>query len=337
MFVLHQKLHLQHHRHTGRLLHHKHTSFRGLAVVLVLAGLCLALLTMVARATADTLTVYASNPAPVPTDAAVITDPVDGAIVTKSSVPVSGTCPDITPRVVIGILDNGDLAGSVACDSSNNFALPIVVTAGPHTLIARVYTITGDAGADSTPVHITYIAPPAVGSVGSEAGASEKPSGSPLTLTVDEPFIVFGPAKDAVWVGTITGGKLPYHLHIDWGDGTSNDYLITNEGQEQYTHHYSKMHPYTILLHLIDGEGRGISRSYAAVTPYVPPVASSLTPTLPPPFRGSKPFGIYGAYLLLLAVFGYLWLTAHSFAYAKVPAAHRPASAQHRKRTPGRR
>jgi len=332
MRVLHKKLHLQHHQHTGKLLHHRHTSYRGLAVVLVLAGLFMAGLTLAARATADSLIhVYASKPAPIPTDAPVITDPLNGTIVTKPTIPVSGTCPIIDPSVIIALLDNGTQVGSTPCASDGSFTLSMQVTTGEHTLVARVYTITGDAGQDSTPVHITTHIPPIIGGLSAgTSGGGDQPGEPALTLTIDEPFIIFSPIKDALWSGTITGGTLPYHVHIDWGDGHSNDYTIAHQGHQQFTHHYSSMTPHIIHFHLLDTDGRSISRTYAAVTPYVAPLGSIIVPTTPLPFQGSKPLGIYGAYLVLLAAFGYLWIHAGAFAYAKVTHKRKPRTSGHR-------
>jgi hypothetical protein len=108
------------------------------------------------RATADDIVVYAVNPAPIPTEAATITKPADDENVSKSTVVVAGTCPDASPRVVIAILSDGQQVASVACDSDNNFSVPIVVEPGQHRLIARVYTITGGQGLDSLPVTFTF-------------------------------------------------------------------------------------------------------------------------------------------------------------------------------------
>src|SRR4051812_45076781 len=111
------RLQLQHHRHTGRVLHHKHTSYRGLALVVILASAVMISLNILARATADTLTVYARLPAVIPTEGAVITSPADNTVITKSRLLVSGTCPITKEGVVVGITDNGTLAGSVPCQS----------------------------------------------------------------------------------------------------------------------------------------------------------------------------------------------------------------------------
>lgn len=317
---LHRALHLQHHRHTGKFLHHKHTSFRGLAILLAIAGMCMVGISALGHATAGDIVVYATNPAPIPTDAPVITKPADGENISKSTVIVAGTCPAADPRVVIAILNDGQQVSSVACDSDNNFSVPLVVEPGEHRLVARVYTITGGQGLDSQPVTFTYSVPAPVTSAAVAAEQGQDKGGIPLVVTIDEPFIVFGPAKDAIWKGSISGGTLPYKVHINWGDGKSSDYTVRASGAQEFAHHYTSMESHLITLRVIDREGRGIIRSYAAVTPYVPPTPGTLLPAIPKsPFQGSMPLGIYGAYLVLLAAFGFLWILLHPrFAFAKI-------------------
>lgn len=316
---LHRTLHLQPHTHTGRVLHHKHTSYRGLAIVVILAGIVMLSLNMMARATADDLVVYARNPAPIPTTAAAITNPTDGMVVSKASLPVSGTCPVITPGIIVVITDNDTTAGSVPCDDNGRFSLTLTLSLGRHVLTAKTYTITNDTGPDSNPITV-FRTEPASQTGPSTAIEQKTIPGSPLVVTIDEPFIIFGPAKDAIWLGTITGGTLPYAVHIDWGDNSSNTYTVAKSGSQHFTHHYRSMQPHIVVLHVTDAAGRSILHDYAAVTPYTPPVATIVAPTLP--WGGSKPLGLYGIYLLLLALFGSLWIHAHrsrSFAYAKVP------------------
>jgi hypothetical protein len=344
---LHRTLHLQHHHHTGKLLHHRHTSYRGLALLLILAGAFMVGLNIMAHVTADQMIqVYGRIPATMPTEPPVITSPANGSSVTKSSVIVEGTCPDITPRVVISLTVDGVFVGSSNCDDANHFSVPIVVDPGLHTLVAQTYTITTDRGPDSAPVTFAYTVPGPVTSSESIAAAqqAEEHKTTPLVVTIDEPFIVFGPTVDAVWTGSITGGRTPYHVYIDWGDGTASSYTIQQSGNQRFAHRYHAMSPHRILMRVTDPDGRGVTQIYAAVTPYIPPVSGSLGATPNRPFSGSTPLGLYGIYLLLIAAFGYLWVKEHpkQYAYAKVTvnsaSARRAAIvAAHRRKAKGRR
>ncbi len=374
MRTIHKTLHLQQHHHTGRLLHHKHTSYRGLAVVLVVAGAFIVGLNMVAHATADSMiNVSLTVPAPIPADPPIITDPIDGDVTTQAHTTVSGTCPVITPNVIVAIFDNGTMAGSAPCDSDHTFDVSIPLVPGSNALVARVYTITYDAGQSSNTITITYNAPSGsdttppggnggsssgtTGGSGGAGGSSSSPgsyyngagsnssdtnygtgvgagSGSALlNITIDKPFVVFGPQAPAVWSGSITGGVLTYHVHIDWGDDGSNVYTVTRSGHLDFTHRYSSMQPHTITFNVSDANGQSLTRQYAAVTPYVSPTVGAGTTTTPPAsifgqqFGGYQLVGLYGAYLFALAAFGYLWVrNHHEFAFAKVPTrGHRTA------------
>jgi hypothetical protein len=250
---MHQQLHLQHHKHTGKLLHHRHTSYRGLAVVVVLAGLFMIGLSIMAKATAATLYVYATVPASIPTTPAVITQPTDGPV-SRPSFTVSGTCPTSTPPVIVVILLDGAEVGSNACASDGTFALPIEVSPGQHTLRARIFTITGDTGPDSTIVYISYAMPATHAPTLPDTHGTNQPS--PLSFAQSQPFIVFGPGADAIWTGTITGGVPPYHVHINWGDGTSSDYTVSAAGDRNFRHHYRAMKSYDITMTVTDCGGR---------------------------------------------------------------------------------
>jgi len=283
-------------------------------------------LSVMARATADSLYVYARIAAPIPVGPAIITYPTDGATTDKANLTVKGICPVVTPQVVIVPVDNGKEIGSVPCDSSNNFAITITLESGKNVLIARSYTITGDTGPDSAPVTITYnpSVPPTVSStptttITTTETSPAEPGISPLTLSADTPFITFGPHKPAVWIGTIAGGMGPYTLSIDWGDGATDSDTFPSPGQQTYQHSYRVMQPYTVTIQVHDMSGQVITRHYAAVTPYVPPISSFLTAPPTSPLWGSpKILGVYGAYLVLLATIGWIWTLAHPIAYAHV-------------------
>jgi hypothetical protein len=91
-------------------------------------------------------------------------------------------------------------------------------------------------------------------------------------------------------------------------------------------------------MRVLDADGRGITQDYAAITQYRPPVGINNAAPLPHlPFQGSLPIAIYGIYLILIAIIGYLWVRSHpQFAYARVPAG-RVVNSQNRVATASRR
>lgn len=336
-------LRLQHHRHTGRVLHHKHTSYRGLAVVIGLAGALIIGTATMAKAAADTLLVSARNPAPLPTVPAVITSPGNNTKTTSPQLQVSGTCEVANPPHIVTILDNGQAAGSTPCLADGTFSLIITIALGAHTLIAQTYTITDGVGPDSDPVTVIREAEPGApitpsspsgGTPGSPGGQPDTPAS--LTVTAGRPFVTFGPGKDAVWAGSITGGKPPYQVDINWGDNSTDSHTITNAGQQSFSHRYRNMWAHIITIQVTDAAGQVAIKQYAAVTPYLPP-ATTTTPKRT--WDGSLPAGLYGAYLLVLAVFGALWIWTHPQQYvpAPIPARRRHAARSHSRRIRGMR
>ena len=325
--IVHRHLRLQHHRHSGRLLHHRHTSYRGLAVIFALSAVLMFTLSSVAQTTAatmaeaGTLTVTASNPAPLPTIAAVTTNPPNNAVVRNSPVEVSGTC-QITgpPAHIITVLDNGAVAGSTPCQNDGIFSLSVALTPGQHTLIAQTYNITDGMGPESEPVVVTYIKPesskPSTGGSGRNSNEDQEAEAAPVIVTADRSFIIFGPEKDAVWTGTINGGKLPYKIYIDWGDGNADTYTVTESGEQYFVHRYYTMRPYVITLRVTDAADHSITRQYAAATPYLPPITSTTTGN---PWNTPLVLGLYGAYLLTLVVFGAVWARLHPSTYMLIP------------------
>jgi hypothetical protein len=343
--VVHRHLHLQHHHHTGRVLHHRHTSYRGLAVVLVLSAAFIVGLNVLSRATADSIYVTARNPAPIPATPAEITSPSDGTVIHTANLTVSGTCPVIVPRVIIAIVDNGTEVGSMACDTNNEFSVPVTLNYGDHTLLARSYTITDDTGPDSISVHVSYPLPPPPPIASSpnttgtpqrtNAPSSQTPSEesgvSPLSITSAKPFIVYGPSKDALWIGHISGGKPPYTLTIDWGDGRNETHIVANSVEQYLRHHYRVVQSYDVSFTISDAAGQHLQWHIAAVSPYSAPVAPLLS-TGDGSWYWHQWIGIYGAYLLLLAVFGYIWARSRPYQYAKVPVHIRKASVSRKHR-----
>src|SRR5690242_16476962 len=97
----HKPLKLRHTKYTGKIMAHKHTSYRVLFfLMLVPIGLMAFIDQMVG---ASDLQVHAKVPAPIPAGAPAITSPVDNSTVNSGDLTVSGSCPVITPAVIIAI------------------------------------------------------------------------------------------------------------------------------------------------------------------------------------------------------------------------------------------
>jgi hypothetical protein len=283
---------LQHHRHTGKLLHHRHTSYRALVIVFLAAGLCITGLNVLNRAAAATFGVSAVVEAPIPSSAPIISTPTGDANTSSSSVLVAGSCPLITPQVVINITVDGNQAGTSTCDSRNDFSIPLTLTPGSHQIVAGTITISGQKGPSSTPLAITTTA--AIAPV--------------VTITSDNPFI-YAAGSDITWTGSVTAyGQNTAYVHIDWGDNTQSNYSV-QPGPQSFSHHYATLASHNILLSASNAAGNvgSIQIAEAGFT-----TATFPQPTAPVSFYSNTPTvaGLYGLYLTAVSATSIIWLEA---------------------------
>ncbi|HSX15680.1 MAG TPA: hypothetical protein VLF40_02730 [Candidatus Saccharimonadales bacterium] len=305
--AVHHHLKLKHHRHTGRRLHHKHTSYRGLAVVLVLAGVVMVATALLQHAAASAFSVGGVVAITPPKVSATISTPVAGATLTSQDELVAGTCPLVTPHVAVVIKMDGNVAGSAMCDDNENFAMPLRFAAGAHTLVAQVFTLTGGQGPDSQPSTVTY------------KPTRNTPVATGITASSEDTFSVIGGDQTAKWDGTISGGTAPYNVIINWGDGQRENHTITLASanlNQHFTHKYDTVQSYNSLVAISDADGHSVQLQYAAVSYTVPApmaVVSSTSPLVTPTIAG-----LYGLFITVVAVSSIIWLEAKHAARQEV-------------------
>src|SRR3989338_4294790 len=123
----HGRLKLSHHRHTGKRLPHHHTSYGGLIVLTVVAGI------MLAFATVSTLKAQ--------------------TLQSSQSVSVSGVVPKDT---IVEIYNNELLAGAAGC-RSEGYSLKITPQYGNNLVVAKVVDNLGQYGPDSKTASVVYL------------------------------------------------------------------------------------------------------------------------------------------------------------------------------------
>lgn len=263
-----------HHKHTGKLIHHRHTSYPVLLALMVIVGGLIFLTDRVAKA--DDLIVTATVPAPIPVGTPVFTAPDEGTVTDTDSVNFAGTCPIITPAVIIALHDGSTLLGSGLCQNDGTFAVTASLTSGTHTIIATVVTITGDNGESSTPLHITYTPPPVpvTPSTPSSPARPHTPANTntpsdvsiaPLDIISEKPFIAFKSNLKAEWRGRFAGGVPPYVVTINWGDGKSDIYNVSGNDLQVFTHQYRQNRLYAFSITVQDNSGLSLKRNYVAM------------------------------------------------------------------------
>lgn len=221
--------------------------------------------------------------APIPAGSPSINNPSNNTTVPSSNVTVSGDCPIITPAVIISIYKGTTLLGSTPCTDEGTFSTTVTLGYGTHALFARVVTITGGIGNDSSIVTVTRPAPmPSPSPIPNPSPsptATPRVSGPKVSVSLPELFpqlitkdnfaIVRPPVNnndkgpgdtepegEVAWKFSIKGGTLPYIVSIDWGDGTVETFDVPTRSERTYTHIYKKLGTYIIKVKVTDAKGR---------------------------------------------------------------------------------
>lgn len=287
-------------KHTGKLIHHQHTSYLALIGLLLVVGFFLYASASFARAqqiTSDgSVSIGATVPGPAPTVGATILSPVDGTNLTnQSTVEVTGTC---APGTFVVVQDNSELVGSTVCTDAGIFVLQIqlqtgmnVLSAlnydnlnqpGPNTPLVRV-NVTTSGEQPSLPVGLPILLPanPSI-VVGLNSKVTSCDDRQVQTLPIGGvsrvavvciPRFVAADTQQTLSI-MVWGGSPPYALDIDWGNGAENTLLsLTAQGTRTVNFSYSQAGVYTITLRLKDKDGKpalvqtAVQVSGAAITP----------------------------------------------------------------------
>ena len=161
--------------HSGKKIHHRHTSHGFLLLTLALTGALL--FSNVGALKAFSVTKAGSihvsvnvlgNP---PTAGADISFPVNNSITEYSLVSVTGSCPEQT---LVVIYNNGQMAGSTVC-SSDTFSITVQLTDGINVLQAQNYDGLDQAGPATSPIIIQKLPNTATETPSQEAPAEPTP------------------------------------------------------------------------------------------------------------------------------------------------------------------
>lgn len=174
-----------------------------------------------------------------PTQAASITFPRDGATITSLPVTVTGICPT---GLLVKIFKNNVFSGSAQC-VNGSFSIQIDLFGGTNELVAKVYDALDQEGPPSNVVRVTY-----------PLGQFSSISRPSLTSTFAKKGA--NPNEELVWPITLSGGRGPYAISVDWGDGTTPD-IISQQfpGTFNIKHIYTTTGVYNIIIRATDANG----------------------------------------------------------------------------------
>jgi len=266
------------HKHTGKLVHFKHTSHLALVGILVIVGFFLfASSSLVSSLTSGQVTVGVIVPGKAPTVGAVITSPLDGTIYKDYNVvKISGTC---SPESFVVVKDNNITAGSTNCTIAGIFVMDIQLSNGNNVLGALNYDNLNQVGPSTPLVTVRLEKPVTVAPVevimptlpsnpstipGLQPAQSDCDDYNPGNLvTGGEPHVavvcvprLFMPKIDQVMGILVWGGAPPYALRIDFSDGKGDTLVsISKPGYITRPFHYEFPGTYKIDFKLTDNKG----------------------------------------------------------------------------------
>lgn len=266
-------LKISHHKHSGKLRPHEHTSYLPLLILLLMTSFPLTVYSVDALSPppqSESVSLTGSMPGPAPTVAAVITSPTNQQHFSASPVTVTGTCP---AKTLVEIYKNDIFGGSGSCSSTGYFSFDVDLLIGQNVLVARVYNSLNEPGPDSAHVLIFYDALPQQ----SAALAPLNFGGAQMILNTDAVFRGTFPNQQLSVPVTIIGGTPPYAVNMQWGD-TSNNVVPRNDSLNfDVGHVYQKAGTYQITLQATDTAGRVAFLTVAAIVNGQPSAVAATT------------------------------------------------------------
>jgi len=183
-----------------------------------------------------------------PTQAAQIINPKNKQVFNNRSITINGTCPTTPPDNVVKIIDNGINIGTAACNDGQFRLNADLFNLGINYVRARVSDIFNQDGPDSVVIGVYY---QPFGAPGSSSGNSALFN---VGIASAQYAVVNGHAYDVTL--QISGGKAPYALNIDWGDGSNNLISRPDSSDTTVEHIYSLPAQYQITLNATDAGGK---------------------------------------------------------------------------------
>lgn len=254
--------------HTGKIRHHKHTSYVSLALILLLTfvPVIYASKTVASAATEGSAEygTYAVVPSPKPGSAPTISNIQNGTVYTTSEpILVRGSCPRDT---LVKLFKNGVLAGTALC-VSGSYQMSIDIFIGDNILIARAYNTNDDTSPDSTPLNVQLI-PPGTRLAGTgQLNTTGAPAGQ--FYVTAEVFYKGAAVGDTMsWTVSLAGGQSPYAVMISWGDGKTQLLSRSNAGPFDISHVFNKPSEaggYNVTIKATDQNGENSYMQFTAI------------------------------------------------------------------------
>jgi hypothetical protein len=174
-----------------------------------------------------------------PSQGATISVPGNGQRFSNLPITISGLCPK---GLLVEIFNNGVFVGSVQC-TTGSYSIQIDLFEGQNDLIVRVFDALNQAGPDSATVTVFY-------------NSVVSPTTPKPTLTTAYAKRGADPGTTLSWPITLSGGKGPYAISVDWGDKSPLQLISrANGGTFNIEHVYTQSGVFNVTVKTTDSEG----------------------------------------------------------------------------------
>ncbi|MCA9347814.1 PKD domain-containing protein [Candidatus Saccharibacteria bacterium] len=192
---------------------------------------------------------------PAPTNAPTISLPSNGQTFTEIPITVTGLCQD---GLLVRIFKNDVFAGATMCEGGS-YTLQIDIFPGENELVAIQYDDLDQASPESNRVKVSFLIDvPTIPGSPSAVGAR-------IILTSNYARRGVDPGKELVWPFAISGGRGPYAVSINWGDGKEELSTRDSAGVFDLKHIYDKPGIYKIIIKATDADGNSAFMQVIAV------------------------------------------------------------------------
>lgn len=196
-----------------------------------------------------TTTVPGAPPASAPT----INQPASNQTFQSKNITVSGSCIN---GLIVKIFSNSIFVGSTTCQASNTFSLPIDLFVDRNDLVARQYDFANQASPDSATVTVFYIPPSSQPATpGSQVPAEQV---AKFQLVIDADYTAYGLFVNQPFKLPIhfLGGSPAYTVTVDWGDGSSNNFVRQTTDKFSAEYEYTRAGLYNVVIKVVDSTGQ---------------------------------------------------------------------------------
>lgn len=244
--VVHKKIgvRMAHHHHSGKHLPLRYTSYAALFFIIAIATLAILFAGHAVNAYDQikngSISLSGFSKGPPPKYAAVITYPLVENVFDVNHTIVEGTC---EAGKFLELYRSSVLAGGAICSDKGTFRFNLTLVPGKNVLLVRIHDALWQYGPDSKPVVVWYNVPVLP---------------TPVLLVYTKPIqngILLG--NELLLDYTVSGGKPPYAVSINWGDNSAADVHVHKQsGTLRVKHKYEQHGQYVIIISAVDETGK---------------------------------------------------------------------------------